>query len=80
MWLKWFDKNCLVGFYRTLLLLPIAGVVDGLGLDVELSAQPFYQCLYPFYLAVGWARLRRVSYDADADSLTAAVPGSAGYD
>ena len=77
------NGNCckcyLAGFYRALSLLPIVGIVDVLELNVELSAQSFYQCLYPFYLEVGWKGGFTVSYNADADSLTAAVPGSAWY-
>jgi len=62
-------------------LLPIVGVVDALGLNVELSMQPFYQHLCPFYLEVGWGSGFAVGYNADADnSLSVAVPGSAWYD
>ncbi len=63
-----------------LCLLPIIGIVDMLGPNVELSAQSFYQCLCPFYLEVGWAAGFTVGYNTDTDSLTAAVPCSAWYD
>ena len=68
------------GFYRGLSLPPIAGVADGFGPNVELSVQRFYECLYAFYLKVGWAGGFAVSYNTDANSLTAAVRGSAWYD
>ena len=58
-------------------LPPIARVVDGLRLNAELSIQRFHECLYAFYLKVGWVGDFAVSYNADADGLTVAVPGSA---
>lgn len=50
------------------------------GLNVKLSAECFYECFCSFYLEVGWAGGFTVGYDADADSLAAAIPGSARYD
>ncbi len=67
------------GLYGTLVLLPIAGIVDGIRLNVKLSAKPFYQHLRSFYLEVGWASGFAISYNADANSLTTAVPASAWY-
>lgn len=74
------NKSRFAGFYRALLLLPIIGIVDILRVNVKLSAQAFYQCLYPFSLVLGWTGGFTVGYNADTDSLAAAVPGSAGYD
>jgi len=53
--------------------------VDGLSFNIKLSVKPFYKSLYPLYLQVGWASGFAVGYSADADSLAAAVPGSARY-
>jgi len=69
-----------LAFYMALLLLPITGVVDIFRRDVKLSEQLFYECLCPFYLKVCWADGFVIGYNADADSLTAAVPGSPRYD
>jgi hypothetical protein len=66
-------------FYRTLSLLPIAGIVDGFGLNAELSAELFYQCLCPFYLEVGWVSGFAVGYNTDSDGLAVAVPSSTRY-
>ena len=61
-------------------LLPIGGAVDGIRLNVKLSLQLLYQCLYSFYLEVGWASGFAVCYDTDADSLSVDIPGSTRYD
>jgi len=55
-------------------------VVDGLWPNVEFSVQLFDEFLYPFNLEVCWKGSFAVSYNADADSLAAVVPGSAWYD
>ena len=60
-------------------LLPIAGIVDGFGLNAELSAELFYQCLCPFYLEVGWVSGFAVGHNTDSDSLAVAVPSSTRY-
>ena len=62
------------------MLLPITWIVDIFRLNVKLSGQLFNECLYPFYLKVCWADGFVIGYNADADSLTAAVPGSPRYD
>jgi len=77
--LRTIELFCLV-FYRALLLLPITGVVDMFRLNAKLSGQLFYERPYPFYLKVCWADGFVVGYNADSDSLTAAVPGSVRYD
>src|SRR4030042_1873930 len=69
---------CLV-FYRALSLLPITWVVDILRLNVKLSGQCLYERFYPFYLEVCWAGGFVICYNADADSLTAAIPGLPRY-
>ena len=61
-------------------LLPIVGIIDVFGQNLKLSAQVFHQHLCSFYLAVSWAGCFAVRYNTDADSLRAAVPGSARYD
>ena len=61
-------------------LLSIVGVVDIFGANVKPSAKRIHQCLYPFYLQVCWSSGSVIGYNADADSLAAAVPGSARYD
>ena len=68
-------KGYLAWFYVGCFLLPILWVVDGLCPNVEFSVQPFDEFLYPFYLEVGWKGGFAVSYNADADSLPAAMPG-----
>jgi len=73
------NKTIFLAFYGALLLLPIAGIVDGFGLNIELSAQSLYQRLRPFYLEVSRANGFAISYNTNADSLTGAIPGSAGY-
>lgn len=40
--------------------------------------QTFNQDLYPFYLAISWARYFVVSYNTNSNSLSAALRGSAG--
>jgi len=75
-----FGKGYLAWFYGALLLLPIIWIVDGLGPNIELFAQPFHQFLYPFNLEVGWKGGFGISYNTDADSLTAVALGSAWYD
>ncbi len=42
--------------------------------------EPFYQLLYPFYLAICWAAGVSVGYNAYADGAAAAIPGSARRD
>lgn len=66
-----------IRFHPGRLLSPVAGVIDGFGGDVKPSAQGFYQRLGSFDLAVCWECGFAIGYDADADSLGAAVPGSA---
>jgi len=61
------------------LLPPIAGVVDGFGLNAKHSAQLFYQYLCPSFLGTSRLSGFAVSYNADSDSLTTAVPGPARY-
>lgn len=79
--MKRYDKAVLSGFSQGgLQLLPIAGVVDIVGLNVKLSGQLFYERPCPFYLKVCWADGFVVGYNADSDGLTAAVPGSVRYD
>jgi hypothetical protein len=58
-------------------LLPIVGVVDALGLNVELSRQFFYQHLCPLYLEVGGTSGFAISNNANADSLAGSIPRSA---
>jgi hypothetical protein len=65
-----------LAFYRTLLLLPITGVVDIFRLNVKLSGQRFYERPYPFYLKVCWADGFVIGYNTDTDSLTASEPSS----
>lgn len=77
IWKRNFKQQPIPRVYYVALLPPIAGVVDGLGLNAELSVQRFYERLYTFYLKVSWVCGFAVSYKADADGLTAAVPGSA---
>jgi hypothetical protein len=52
------------------LLLPVAGVVDGFGLNVKFTAQPSYQCLRRFYMQVRWASSFLVGYYTDENSLS----------
>jgi len=73
------NKSCFAPLLWDSFLSPITWVIDGLGANVELSAQLFYQCLCPFYLEVGWAGGFTVGYNAEAYSSSTAVPGSAGY-
>jgi len=58
---------------------PIARVVDGLGVDWKLFAQPFYQYLHPLYLTIGRMRGLAVGDDANPDCLIGAIPSAAGY-
>ena len=58
---------------------PIAGVVNGLGVDSKLFTQPLNQYLHPLYLAVGWMCGFAVGDDTNPDCLAGAIPGSAGY-
>lgn len=59
-------------------LSPIVWVVDGFRPNAELFAQSIQERFQPFYLAIGQVSGFAVSYNADSDSLTAAVPGAAG--
>ena len=60
---------------RTLQLLPVAGVVDILGVDIEFSSEGFYEGLGSICLEVGRCGGFAVCDDADSDGLAAAVPG-----
>ncbi len=51
------------------LLPPVVRVPDGFRLNVELSAQHFYQRLCPFYLKIGWGDGFVISYNTDINSL-----------
>ena len=62
------------------LLQPGVGVVDRFGANVELSGQCFDKLFSPFYLEIARSGALVVGYNADANSVTAAVPGSPGYD
>jgi len=81
-----YPAQSLGAVYRIILLIPsnylpsIAGIVDRFGRDAKLFAEFFHQHLYSLYLAIRWAGGFSVSYNADANSLTAAVRGSAWYD
>ena len=62
------------------MLLPVAGVVEVFGLDVELSAEPFNEGFGPFCLQVSGQGCFFIGYDTDSDSLAGSIPGSARYD
>jgi hypothetical protein len=47
--------------------------VDGFRPNIEFSGQRFYQCLCPSYLEVGWSYGFVVGYNADVNSLFAAL-------
>lgn len=61
-------------------LQPGFGVVDRFGANVELSGQCFNKFFSSFYLEIARSGGLVVGYNADANSVTATVPGSPGYD
>lgn len=63
-----------------LVLLPVAWIIDGVGVDAEPSAEGFEQRFGSFFLAVGRVGGFGVGYDADSYGLSGAVPGSPWYD
>jgi hypothetical protein len=53
--------------------MPVGRIPDGFRLNVELSAQLFYQRFCSFYLKVGRGLGFVVGYNTDANSLSAVM-------